>query len=223
MNQPPQYPPSGMPPQYQSQGQGQQYQACGSPPQYNYAPPPRRKTSPVLIVVLLLVVGGFAALVGYVAIFAGSEPATEDWVSHTDTEGRFSCRFPKEPVSKVENKSTATGNMVLHSTLADYGRYAYIAMWSDLPRGSVTDANRAEVLDGSVNGAINGSKGTVLTKLTIRVQGYEAREYSVKNPDGMYIRGRVILVGDRLYQQIAAHQDNAEHEVDFFFDSFVTG
>jgi hypothetical protein len=150
----------------------------------------------------------------------GAETPVDSWVGHTDATGKYTCKFPETPRSKVETQQTAGGPLQSHSSYVEDRRRAYMVMWADMPAGGVGDHNRTEVLDGAVEGAVRGGKATLESSSAILVAGNEGREYRANATDGTKFHARVFLVGDRMYQMIVVYGERFAPAAEFFFNSF---
>jgi hypothetical protein len=120
--------------------------------------------------------------------------------------GKFSVTLPAKPKKQTTKTPSAVGQLEVNLFLVDLNDKAFIASYTDYPKGTVTDANRQAVLDGVRNGNVKGGKGKLAseTKITVGKEKLEGRELLIEKADikGFY-RARILIRGDRLYQVIA--------------------
>jgi hypothetical protein len=149
-------------------------------------------------------------------------------VVFTSKEGRFTVTFPEKPVNKTTRSETRFGPIETHSFLVEQKGRAFIASYSDCPKGSVTDENRHRLFDGARNGAVTSSKGKLISEkeITLGKEKHPGREILIERPEKAGInRFRVYLVGDRLYQAAVAGSEEFTKgkEAEAFLDSFKVG
>ncbi len=144
-------------------------------------------------------------LVFAVAALARAGDAKSGGVKFRSQAGKFTVVMPAEPKPQTQQVPTPLGPLDVHMFLVDQGDRAYLVGYSDYPAGSVSDENRAEVLEGAVNGSAQSLKGAIVSKekFTLKRRTVEGREIVIEfgEPKMLY-RARVFLVGSRLYQVV---------------------
>jgi hypothetical protein len=159
---------------------------------------------------------------------ASGQAAAEqrDWIFFTPEDGRFTVRLPAKPKLESQVTPTASGSMKLHvySASGAFG-VLYQVGFADFPKHLVAQSQPSQMLASAQQGAVNKLSGTVITERKLRVQGYPAREFSMRvTNEGLSLGywGRLLLVGARLYQLqvigLAAQAEPGKRER--FFDSF---
>ncbi len=158
-----------------------------------------------------------------VLILSACGQKTADWRDFTSTEGKFSVRMPGEPKAENNTITTDSGEIVIHLFGVPIGNTDYIVAYSDYPAELVNSKGAAGILESARDGAINNTKGTLISDETIELNGFPGMMLVVGSPDGNGIaQAKIFLVGNRLYQVfVAAEKDTAFSEENLaFLDSF---
>lgn len=129
------------------------------------------------------------------------------WRRITSTPGAFSVAMPVAPTPQTERVETAYGVVVVDALSAAFGDMFYAVAWADYPP-ETRWARPARVLDEVRDRARARSRGRVIAERPISFAGYPGRDVEIEShpiPDvTMVSRARLVLVGTRLYQVIAA-------------------
>lgn len=152
-----------------------------------------------------------------VAIAAGQQ-ASDGWVRHSSTTGRFSILMPVEPTIQEQPVDSAAGKLINHIFLSQKGSAAFAISYADYPQNN---ADPQGVLDNVREGAINGIKGTLVSGKNITHKTYPGREFQASTQGALYT-SRIFLVDNRLYQMVVVapvgHLTGAE--INKFLTSF---
>jgi len=159
------------------------------------------------------------------ALVSGS-PA-EQWQSFSSVEGGFTLLLPDKPKEQRQPIGTAVGSTEAIMYIAEVGSTAFGAGYGDFPE-SASQADPQAVLAGARDGAAKKINGTVVDEKPIELAGHPGLEIAVEIPAGAAVpggamyRGRLYLVGNRLYQVIyvALKTDDSPAEYQKLFDSF---
>jgi hypothetical protein len=153
-------------------------------------------------------------------------PEQRDWISFTPDDKRFTVQLPTKPELESQVTPTAGGAMKfdVYSASGPFG-VLYQVGFADFPKHLVAQNQPGQMLTNAQQGAVSKLAGTVVTERQLRVQGYPAREFSMRvTNQGLSLGywGRLLLVGARLYQlQVLGLKAQAEpSKRERFFDSF---
>jgi hypothetical protein len=117
--------------------------------------------------------------------------------------GRCSVEFPAGTTIKNENQQIPlpTGQKVmLRIYNYDQGQDGMALMYADYPPGLIPPGREELALDGAGKGMMMNLPGSKLTsEKKITLGRYPGRDYAVKLGDQADMRGRVYLVGNRMY------------------------
>jgi|GEM_PF-643709 len=152
---------------------------------------------------------------------------SDQWQTFSSKEGGFSLLLPGQPKEQRQPINTATGSVDAIMYITEVGNTAFGAGFSDFP-GSASNVDPQQVLAGARDGAAKNVNGTVVDEKPIELAGHPGLEIAVEIPaaaavpGGAMYRGRIYLVGNRLYQVIyvALKNDDKPDEYHKLFDSF---
>jgi hypothetical protein len=133
--------------------------------------------------------------------------------------GGITCEMPGEPTKASQMVSTPAGpiNVVMYTYEVPTG--AYVVSATPIPRNAPA-ASAQQRLDGARDGAVKNVNGKLLEEKQIKVDNYPGRELLVKGPQGVFIRERVFMVGDRLIQAVAVSPSQTQTaDMSHFFNS----
>lgn len=140
---------------------------------------------------------------------AGEPPADRPgWHRHEPSEGGYSILLPGEPTRQRQEVTTSSGKVQVRGSLLGTGEVIYAVYQYDNP--TIPEAGRDRYLDGIRDGTVAKKNGRLLDEEHIEVEGHPARDLTIEEPAGRqgqahsWHRIRLILVGDRLYQLLAA-------------------
>jgi hypothetical protein len=122
--------------------------------------------------------------------------------------GGFRATLPGTPKEQKQAVDTAAGKIDINIFLHEDNDVATTVMYSDYPEAMMKLADPDKVLEGGVDGAIKNTKGDLLSKRDISINGYPGKEFeaAMVAPNGQKLiyRARIYLVNARLYQLIQA-------------------
>jgi hypothetical protein len=145
-------------------------------------------------------------------------------VPFTSKEGKFTVTLPGQPASKTSKVVTSAGEVEAYLFLVDRKTHAYLVSYNDYKAGTV-DPDPEKVLSQVVEATAKNLKGQVNRdeKITLGAKKYPGRDVLIALPGkkGLY-RGRVYLVGNRLYQVVVIGPEELvkNSAVDAYFGSF---
>ena len=134
----------------------------------------------------------------------------------------FKASFPGTP---VKNKKTITANgmtLIIDTTTYDFGSGAFLVTFSDYSPGHVQRNGAADVLANVAKGGAAQAGGTITSQKAISLGNHPGLEVQFADAaNGMDVRNRIYLVGDRLYQVMAVTKPTTDRaKIDQFLDSF---
>jgi hypothetical protein len=142
-------------------------------------------------------------------------------------EGKYLALLPKSPQTKTTSATTAAGPVKVVSTGAELGMAHFSVVYCDYPAEKITNPDPQVKLDGARKGLVTNTKGTLVSekKLTFGKAKFPGREMVLVSTEGKYwLRTRIYLAGNRLYQTIAvgaSEQEIKSKIAETFLDSFT--
>jgi len=191
----------------------------------------RSITEIVIIVITILILFLWVAIVSLdkarekasIAMCPGLVSSAQDdkWVVYYSAMPHFCGKFPSYPVHDATSTDTSNGPAQVDSykSVDDTGSIMYVINVTGFPATTnLTDANAA--LDRSIDFSANNMNEKVISADHITYDGYPALDYVVQGSSASKIRGLNVLVGQRLYQLLAAYDPKDEAKLEF--DKFLT-
>ncbi len=145
-------------------------------------------------------------VVGLFVVGKKSTP-TSTASAFTDPTSHFSATYEHKPVEDDQTQAVGSRSLkeVLWTDTVD-SNTAEIVGYSDLPADLNFPAPNA-ALDGSVNGEVTNSKGTLVSKTFGTYQGFHSVDALI-SASGGYIETRTVLAGRTLYIVVVTSQSN---------------
>jgi hypothetical protein len=140
--------------------------------------------------------------------------------------GGFSIMTPYILKETTQSLDTQAGKIEVHSFIAGQAGDSYLVGYSDYPAVAVQASDPQKILDGSRDGAVANVKGELVSEIPITLSEYPGRDLTITvkaaNGQELFLRGRIYLVGNRLYQIIAVVTKSEEKSVEMnnFLQSF---
>ena len=179
------------------------------------------------------------AFVVCAAALAGCQPAAEQLAAKpmqefTSQAGKFKVRMPGAPESQTHTAEYKVGQQTIRVSITMHQvqvrNEGYFVGVADIPNVQfMSPIETHQLLEKSRDGAISASGSTLDSSKSALLQGqYQGLDFSAKMPppprgvtDGL-IRGRIYLVGSRLYQLYAGGAPALVNDprTTEFFDSF---
>lgn len=141
-------------------------------------------------------------------------------------EGGFSIMTPYALKETTQTVDTQIGKIEIHFFSADQSGKSFVVVYSDYPSEVVKASDPEQILDGSRDGAIDNVKGELISETRISLHEYPGRDLTIsvqdKNGQALFMRGRIFLVENRLYQIMAIVTKGNENnsEINDFLQSF---
>lgn len=134
----------------------------------------------------------------------------------------FSILLPGKVEEKRETMKSEIGPVEIIIYKAKSENHDYSVIYVDYPHFMVEEQTPEELLDGSSYGTIMDTRGKLMKETVIDLQGNPGRELKIAGPEKEYIRARLFLVSNRLYQirVISKAPHTADKNVETMFDSF---
>jgi hypothetical protein len=157
--------------------------------------------------------------------------STSTWKQFDSAIGHFQALFPAYPQHQTQSVSVHIINATLAFdmyTSQDASGTTYLIGTTVYP-SSTNISNPENNLEGALNGLITAVKGSHLVSSNItNFESYKAVEFLVQNntvdPGNIiYIKGRVMLVGYRMYMEEVLYQESNYRDSDYneFMKSFT--
>lgn len=150
---------------------------------------------------------------------ANPDVNTGGWVKYTSELGAFSVLMPALPEEKTETTPSEHGPYTTHLFIARDTSNVYLIGWVDYDPSF--NFNKRSELVANRDNFIKGIKATLLSSETLRLDGYDAIEFTAETGDRVF-RSRVYMVGRRPYQIVIGYPKDASDPVvvNRFFNSF---
>jgi hypothetical protein len=143
----------------------------------------------------------------------------------------FTIEFPKKPETTSQKQETALGKIVMDINMLETAEkdkdsnLVYGAISTEYPKGNfeTEDKKRDDnVLEGAVEGAVNSTKGKLLSKKDISIDGFSGKEIRIDYQNGTaiikmrtYLIKNKVIMTQAIYLPINENNANAER----FFNS----
>ena len=144
------------------------------------------------------------------------------WKSFSSTLGKFTVNFPIYPTHETQPLSFAGLNQSVNAEIysaVQSDETTYMVEYMKYPEAvdvSIPENN----LEGSVNGAVQGMGGVLISSKFINFGTYKAVESLIyKKEGGIYMKSRNILVGRNMYVIAVVYEAINESSVEY--DKFV--
>ena len=128
---------------------------------------------------------------------------------------------PKTPEYSVKDVPSDAGNLKMHQFMIDYGEYAFLLTYTDYPATLTASKSADNILEDVVKGSVGD--GQLIRKTDLTIDKFPGKEYIAKKTD-FNLKGRVFLVGQRLYQILTVvppnKADALSTDVEEFLRSF---
>ncbi len=177
-----------------------------------------------LIILSVVSLGTAIFSAAVVSVQDKAAAATDSWDVYNAQETRFSAKFPSTPLHKTQYQDTQNGQLKIDNyQQADHtSTYFYTVNVSEFAAG-VNLSDSSTILKSTVD--LSAKNGTVLSSNETTYAGYPAISYLIEfiHPNEVSrIKGINVLVGQRLYQVMAAYDKPQESMVEYdkFTNSF---
>jgi hypothetical protein len=153
-----------------------------------------------------------------------SSVSADNWQSYTIENGNFTIEFPGEPNEQTKKVATEFGNLDMNILVYSDKDLSYTVTYTDYPSSVLSTVNIDTFLINARKGAVKNTNGILLQDMIINYETYPGREVRIAIMKGQaVIRIKYFLVGNRLYQVLAALPPAEEHTetTKRFFDSFT--
>lgn len=130
---------------------------------------------------------------------APAEYNPASWKEYKSGPGRFSALFPGTPQEEVQKLKVGEREIIIR-TLRLHELAAYSVMYSDYPIAVPSSEAARGILDFTAKQAVEMYKAESLDRQEITLEGYPGRFLKQRLPDGLVMRLKFYLVGQRLYQ-----------------------
>lgn len=154
-----------------------------------------------------------------------------EWQEFVSREGAFSISVPGKPREQVQKQfiGISYGSVDMHNFIVEQGDIGYVISYTDAPRSSefarAIKGKEDDMLDGARDGALEKSRGKLVSETSIALGKYPGREIKIageRSGVNYSAHWRVYLIGTQVYQLGVLSPKTAavENEAARFFDSF---
>ncbi|MFO0797154.1 MAG: hypothetical protein U0804_06720 [Gemmataceae bacterium] len=146
-----------------------------------------------------------AAVVAAVGVAAGAQDGADG--RYVSKDGGYSIKFPKGTTPKTKTQD-APGGLTMVMTIAEQDKKSHVAMFMELPAGTLKAIPAKSILDGASNGALQKSGGKEVSQkdFTFGKDKHPARELVV-DKDGMVVKTHIIVADPRVYVLVVGGPD----------------
>ncbi len=171
-----------------------------------------------------LVIGIAAALVAIVAAQMLAGFITRDRTPLTrfsSNAGRFSMMLPPGVAREFDTVQTEFSTIEVTKYKVRSKFVQFLVSYFDYPRGYMERNEPAQILKNAAKGAVSNFEGKLLDERAFLHDNTAAREVKAKAGQGIYMRCRVLLIGNRMYQLMAlsTRRHISDRKVDEAFNS----
>lgn len=179
-----------------------------------------------LVTILVSVLALVATLISvslFGVLMRSFTPAASEFTSQT---GGFSVMTPYTLKESSQSVDTAVGKIDIHFFIAEQGGESYLVGYSDYPEAMAQASDPEKMLDSGRDGAVKNVNGTLVSEARITLDGHPGRELTIAakagNGQDLVLRGRIVLVGNRLYQVVTVALKGNENSsrIEDFLKSF---
>lgn len=139
------------------------------------------------------------------------------WKDHSFANNAFSLKVPGDPVCQ----EMLAGSLGANMCTIDTERTGLMYSFTKLKAGTSTKA--ASLIAGTMEGSAKDLNGAVASSADFAANGLKGKEYSIKNPEGVF-RARIFLAGDYLVQVMGTAKVDPEvsnKEIDLYLNSLA--
>jgi hypothetical protein len=150
-------------------------------------------------------------------------PAPPDPEPFRSAEGGFSVKLSYAPAEEQSEQATGTGDVLTHTfTASDPAETtAYFLSYTDFPPETLAQTTPAQLLESAARAGAESLGTEQVSVAPISLAGFPGQEVRAR-AEGRELRGRVYLVGHRLYQQLLLHPAGAPPaDAERYFQSFA--
>src|SRR5262245_52293375 len=136
-----------------------------------------------------------------------------EWGEHRSPDGQYSVQMPGSPRAEAHLQGPHT----LNALTVEVGDRAFLAAYADLSPNTPVDYATA------IRGMADKHRGRVVRQSEYVVDGRTGCAFEVEiNRSKGFVSGRMVAVGDRLYQLLVVDEAkrSPDADVEMFLDSF---
>ena len=130
------------------------------------------------------------------------------WKEFNSPVGKFKATFPAYPAHETNNLDTGTGLTLKYDTyLSETSDGTSYVVSTVVYPAEVDTSNPETNLEGSLNGMLASSDGNKLISSNLTSSnGYGALDFLILNNRTVYLKGKIIMVGQTLYQVMVVYE-----------------
>ncbi len=157
-----------------------------------------------------------------IILLTASFLSAQDWITVEPDGGGFSVEMPGQPQKMKKEIPSEAGNITLHFFIYEEKEGGYIVTYNDYPESVVQTLDLDSLYNNAARTALKSAKGTLMSKDTIRYQGFRGVELKYTVPGNVVVRSRYFLVNNRLFQiMLLGSEENVYNSFgEWFFNSF---
>lgn len=149
---------------------------------------------------------------------------TSSWKEFNSPVGKFKATFPAYPAHETDNIDTGTGLTLKYDTYSSETSDGTSYMVNTVVYPAEVDTSNPETnLEGSLNGMLASNDGNkLISSNLIYSNGYRALDFLILNSGTVYLKGKIIMAGQTLYQVMVAYESKNYNESNYnkFMNSF---
>lgn len=131
------------------------------------------------------------------------------WRSFESPAGAYRAEFPAAPGHATRDLPSEGGVLRMDRDTAVVGELECTVAWVALPEAGRDTVSDPERLDGARDGSLGQLGASLVEERPLVVEGWPGREV-VGRAGATWLRNRLVVTEDRLYQVLALHPDGAE-------------
>ncbi|QDU18135.1 hypothetical protein [Urbifossiella limnaea] len=146
-----------------------------------------------------------AAAVAAVGVVAGAQDDAGG--RYVSKDGGYSIKFPKGATPKTKTQD-APGGLTMVMTITEQDKKSHVAMFMELPAGTLKAIPAKSILDGASGGALqkSGGKAVSQTDFAFGKGKLPARELVV-DKDGMVVKTHIIVADPKVFVLVVGGPD----------------
>ena len=142
-------------------------------------------------------------------ILAGNAALAQaaDWQKVSPPDTGLVIEMPGEPKASNQKIDTVAGEIEVTLYILEVDGLAYLVNSTSIPPNA-PKATIEERLNGARDGAVQNTKGKLVSEKKIKVGVNQGRDLIIeKEEDGIFIHARIVMVGRKLVQALAVNKN----------------
>lgn len=137
---------------------------------------------------------------------AASTAQAAEWKKVSPPGTGLVIEMPGEPQASTQSVDTVAGKIEIVLYVLEVEGLAYLVNSTSIPPNAPM-ATIEERLNGARDGAVQNTKGKLVSEKKIKVGVNQGRDLVIeKEDDGIFIHARIVMVGKKLVQALAVNK-----------------